>query len=405
MANFFYYDANGQKQGAFTPQEIKALVAQGVINPQTPMESDAGQKGRAGQIPGLFPAPVQPTAQPVSQPQPIPQNIAVPIAEKNKSSLLVSVIGIVAILIVGGIGWVIMSGSGGSFTAAEKAEIDKFLVKNGNDVKAVDAESGYTMLHTAANGYDIAIVKYLISKGADVNAKNNYGQTPLHLAAGSGHDWGVKVVKYLVSKGADVHAQDNSANTPLDQAKEWNTNPAIIEYLTSQMKQVPPRPRQFTATEQAEIDNFCVEHGKDVKAVDEDGGTLLHVAMWNGSSIAVVQFLISNGADVNAKENRFDKTPLHYAVGKSAPNVGVVELLLASGADVNAKDKYDDKTPLHYAVGVLRPDAKNVEIVKLLISNGADVNAKNNKGNTPLATARLLNHTAIAEYLASVGGR
>jgi hypothetical protein len=55
MANFFYYDTNGQKQGLFTSQEVKALAEQGIITPGTALESDSGHRGVASQIKGLFP--------------------------------------------------------------------------------------------------------------------------------------------------------------------------------------------------------------------------------------------------------------------------------------------------------------------------------------------------------------
>lgn len=53
MANFFYTDANGQKQGPITDQQLKALAAKGIVTPNTPLETDSGHKGVAGQIPGL----------------------------------------------------------------------------------------------------------------------------------------------------------------------------------------------------------------------------------------------------------------------------------------------------------------------------------------------------------------
>ena len=57
MPNFFYLDQNNQKRGPVTDQQLKALAAQGVINPNTPLATDGGHKGTAGQIPGLFAAP------------------------------------------------------------------------------------------------------------------------------------------------------------------------------------------------------------------------------------------------------------------------------------------------------------------------------------------------------------
>ena len=71
MANFFIIDSSGQKHGAFTPQQLKELAARGKINPQTPLETDTGHKGTAGQIPGLFATTQSPFAQP-SMPSPPP---------------------------------------------------------------------------------------------------------------------------------------------------------------------------------------------------------------------------------------------------------------------------------------------------------------------------------------------
>jgi hypothetical protein len=53
MANFFYYDTNGTKQGLITSQELQDLVTQGIITPETLLETDTGHKGKAGQIKGL----------------------------------------------------------------------------------------------------------------------------------------------------------------------------------------------------------------------------------------------------------------------------------------------------------------------------------------------------------------
>ena len=58
---YYYLDQTNQRRGPVDQQQLQELVAQGVIGPDTPMETDAGQKGVARQIPGLFPTSPQPS--------------------------------------------------------------------------------------------------------------------------------------------------------------------------------------------------------------------------------------------------------------------------------------------------------------------------------------------------------
>ena len=97
MANFFYYDTTGQKFGPVNEAQLKALAMRGIINPQTPMETDTGHKGQAGQIPGIFSIPVQQTA----QPQLISQSV--PVSEvhnrKNPALFIAGIISVIAAVI------------------------------------------------------------------------------------------------------------------------------------------------------------------------------------------------------------------------------------------------------------------------------------------------------------------
>ena len=133
---------------------------------------------------------------------------------------------------------------------------------------------------------------------------------------------------------------------------------------------------------------FAQLYQRDASAspANHSGTNDLHIAAENGWS-KLVQWLIANGAEVNAK-NDSGEMPLHIAVTENAADV--VKVLLANGADVHVKTKFGSKTPLHIAV------SKNAAYaVKLLIANGADMHTKNSFGKTPL-------HLAVAENAADV---
>ena len=72
-----------------------------------------------------------------------------------------------------------------------------------------------TPLHCACEQGQLSIVQYLISKGANIEAKNTSGMTPLHDAS----SWSkIDVIKFLISKGANKNAKDNNGKKPYDLA-------------------------------------------------------------------------------------------------------------------------------------------------------------------------------------------
>lgn len=99
-------------------------------------------------------------------------------------------------------------------------EIVKFLITKDADVN-VKNKDGWTPLHVATLlGYN-EIVKFLIEAHSDVNVVDNDLSTPLHLACQSGHK---KIVILLITNGADVKAQDKDNWTPLQYAIAYDRN-------------------------------------------------------------------------------------------------------------------------------------------------------------------------------------
>ena len=241
----------------------------------------------------------------------------------------------------------------------------KLLIAKGANVNAKDDEFGSTPLHSAVLNTHKEIVELLIAKGADVNAKDNNGVTPLHITAEYVHK---EIAELLIAEGADVNAQRDDGETPLDWAIEFK---------------------------ETEITDLLRKHG------GKTGVELsIHKAAEEGNIEAVKQHLDA-GADVNAKEVGDKWTPLHNAAWGGHKEIA--ELLIAKGADVNAKDD-EGMTPLHPAAAV-----GHREIAVLLIAKGVDVNAKvasgSKQGLTALDAANEENHAKTADLLRKHGGK
>jgi ankyrin repeat protein len=239
------------------------------------------------------------------------------------------------------------------------AETALALIKSNKELVNQRDIDGNTPLHfidfktnnTAIN----AVINAVINAGADVNARNNRGETPLHNAFNYGFNTNNTAINAVIDAGADVNARNNRGETPLHNAFKYgfNTNNTAI--------------------------NAVINAGADVNARDNEEHTPLHYALMdtnNDYHNEAALLLISKGADVNATNNRGD-TPLHRAC--SFGRRSLVEVLVGKGAVVDARNM-NQMTPLHNACIKQYP----IEVAMFLIVKGADVNAYDEKMKTPI---------------------
>ncbi|MFC1795253.1 ankyrin repeat domain-containing protein, partial [Planctomycetota bacterium] len=95
-------------------------------------------------------------------------------------------------------------------------DIVKLLLDKGADINAKDDESGFTALHYAAQFGNKNAAELLIARDADINAKDKQGHTPLYVAVN--HDY--KVAEFLMNKGADSSIRTESGRTLLQLAQQ-----------------------------------------------------------------------------------------------------------------------------------------------------------------------------------------
>ena len=208
------------------------------------------------------------------------------------------------------------------------------------------------LFHSVTSSGDLPKLKKLIEEKGGfqnvINSKDYAGCSPLYKAIERGN---FDMVKYLIEKGADVNA-------------EWM--PKKVEFELR--KKIP----LHIAIEKEEflIMRHLLQKGAQIQATAEYGGdTALHIVIRSTDNPEIVTNLIEFGADVNAVNKEMNReTPLHYAVMKN--KLEAVKILLPNGANINTKTRKESQSSLHIA-------SKNghIDMVKYLIEKGASIHS------------------------------
>ncbi|GKZ68714.1 hypothetical protein AnigIFM60653_005377 [Aspergillus niger] len=245
-----------------------------------------------------------------------------------------------------------------------------------------------TLLFRFADGGNLELVKLMLSRGADLEAKGANGETPLHIATSGGH---IQVVQALLEAGADASAKDRYGDTLLQRAASMG-KPTMIRYLISSgqytlealleafergMKCFFPK---VCAEVCAEVWPALENAGYKFNATGTDGQIYLHFAAKRGLSF-LVQFFLDRGHDpfrLDGKGNTALSIACSEVFSRSEDMLETPKLLInamqAAGGDP-FKANREGVTPLHKAI-----QNSQVDLVRLFLDSGASVTARGKNG-------------------------
>ena len=267
----------------------------------------------------------------------------------------------------------------GLHAAGDRRLVDAARARDNARVRALLAErmspndrqaDGATALHWAAHWDDGDIAELLITAGADVNAVNDLGVTPLQLACTNGSS---AMTRRLLARGArpDLSLASNEV-TPLMTCARSGNSEAVRQLLAhgananaAETFKGQTALMWAVAGNHTDVARALVEGGARIDTKSAGGFTPLLFAAQQGN-LESTRLLLTAGASVDGRAPD-GATALLVAV--ESGHAELASFLLDRGANVN--DTGAGRTPLHAAVQAARPD-----IATMLLARGADPNAK-----------------------------
>ncbi|MBN1766117.1 MAG: ankyrin repeat domain-containing protein [Sedimentisphaerales bacterium] len=270
------------------------------------------------------------------------------------------------------------------------------LIRNGGDVEQQSANHNATGLIVAARQNNARMITKLLELHADINARDDLGNTGLHYAAERGND---DAVWALLKSGADIHIRNNDGLTAMDlaAAQDKFRTLQLFKDAYPDLETSPPAIEEGEPDTEITEDDRGATPGETIseeelkehikKQLAEQINNPFHKAVALGDIDAIKKMLDNNGIDVNETDN-LDSVPLMYASYMGYQDI--VKLLLDHGGDI---DFQNDKGMTCLFLAII---SGNQEMVRLLLELGADPALQNGEGMNALQLAKLTQQENIA---------
>lgn len=264
----------------------------------------------------------------------------------------------------------------------------KMLIEKGSEINNADVKTGNTALHEAARVGNEEVFQFLLTFGADINATNKVGETPLFSAGLSvffQRGPFPKITEKLISAGSDVNHKKLTGVTLLFLIVQTQTENAKTIEIIKQLVNHPlidinagpvtPLVRACELSKMQFIREILKNPSVDFHK-ESEWGTPLAIACLHAEDLPIVKLLLtkqSAGLDINRGIAAYNITPLAIASRKG--NIEAVTVLLSKPhIDINKQAKPSGTTALSSAC-----EQGHIEIVKQLLKAGADKNIIINK--------------------------
>jgi ankyrin repeat protein len=268
------------------------------------------------------------------------------------------------------------------------------------DLKILKTKTEQTALFEAANRGRCKVAEYLLNRGEEINSGANkdcglVATTPLLQALSLQHD---QMTQLFLDKGANVDAKDAYGNTALHRAigNLPKVNPRTVIWYPGDSNDTPKEPKKILKA--------ILDKNPDVNVRNDNSESPFYTACEIGDQ-EVITWLVHKGADLTG-DAKFGKPPLFAAIQKG--NLELVKFLFSLGMNLNVSERdknHDWKTSLRLAAaGIYNSDTKtweiNLDLIKFLADNGCDLNQPSGGLKmSPLHELAANGHSDAIEYL------